>query len=249
MAAGRSTSPPRTRSGATRGSAPTARSSRPMRSPSSTPSPPPASRAPSSTSPPPPAPRPSTPPCARPSSCAAPTRLSLADLLERYPRRKGAPIVRAALASGRFGAVRTRSTLELDFLAFLDARGLPLPEVNTFIEAGGRTYEADAAYRAAQLIVELDDLSSHGTETAFESDRLRDRALLLAGWRTIRVTSTSCAPTPTGSSATCGLFFGARCSSLARLRALRSFGARCSLPDRSPEPPPFAASPLPFPSG
>ena len=66
------------------------------------------------------------------------------------------------------------------------------------IEAGGRTYEADAAYRAAQLIVELDDLSSHGTETAFESDRLRDRALLLAGWRTIRVTSNQLRTDPDG---------------------------------------------------
>ena len=114
--------------------------------------------------------------------------LTLADLLERHPRRRGASIVRAALESGRFGAVRTRSGLELGFLAFLDARGLPLPEVNALIEAGGRTYEADAAYRAAQLIVELDDFSSHGTTSAFESDRARDRALLLAGWRTIRVT-------------------------------------------------------------
>ena len=115
-------------------------------------------------------------------------KLTLADLLDRYPRRRGAPVVRAALASGRFGAVRTRSTLELDCLAFLDARGLPPPEVNTFIEAAGRTYEADIAYPAAHLLVELDDPHSHATERAFESDRSRDRALLLAGWRTVRVT-------------------------------------------------------------
>ena len=124
--------------------------------------------------------------------------LTLHDLLERYPRRKGAPIVRAALASKRFRAVRTRSNIELGFLAFLDARDLPLPDVNTFIEAGGRTYEADCAWRERHVIAELDHPYTHTTDEAFEADRLRDRHLLLAGWQTIRITDHQLRTDPDG---------------------------------------------------
>jgi very-short-patch-repair endonuclease len=38
------------------------------------------------------------------------------------------------------------------------------------------------------LIVELDDNRTHGTRTAFERDRARDRRLVAAGWRVIRIT-------------------------------------------------------------
>jgi very-short-patch-repair endonuclease len=37
-------------------------------------------------------------------------------------------------------------------------------------------------------VAELDSRSFHGTVTAFEQDRERDRALNVAGWRVIRVT-------------------------------------------------------------
>ena len=114
--------------------------------------------------------------------------VTLADLLARYPRRPGSPLVRAALDAGHFGASVTRSGLEDRFLSFLDASGLPFPVVNGMLDANGRTYEADAHWPEARLIAELDDPWTHGTATAFESDRSRDRALLLAGWRTIRVT-------------------------------------------------------------
>jgi len=124
--------------------------------------------------------------------------LTLADLLERYPRRHGAPIVRAALESKRYRGVRTRSGLEDGFLAFLDARGLPLPDVNTFIEAGGCTYEADCAWRDRHVVAELDHPYTHSDDEAFENDRLRDRRLLLAGWRTIRITQQQLQTDPDG---------------------------------------------------
>src|SRR5204863_5525897 len=38
------------------------------------------------------------------------------------------------------------------------------------------------------LVVELDGHAVHGTRTAFERDRARDRAFQAAGWRVIRVT-------------------------------------------------------------
>ena len=38
------------------------------------------------------------------------------------------------------------------------------------------------------MIVELDGHATHGTRASFEDDRARDRALVAAGWRVIRIT-------------------------------------------------------------
>jgi very-short-patch-repair endonuclease len=56
------------------------------------------------------------------------------------------------------------------------------------IEAAERRYEADCAWIGPRLIAELDGRATHATRRAFERDRARDRALLVAGWRTTRVT-------------------------------------------------------------
>jgi len=78
----------------------------------------------------------------------------------------------------------TRSELEDRFLAFLGAHDLPAPLVN----APTRGIEPDMRWPSAKLIVELDGYDTHGTRHAFEDDRARDRSLLVAGWRVIRVT-------------------------------------------------------------
>jgi hypothetical protein len=111
--------------------------------------------------------------------------LSLAQLLHRYPRRKGTRAIRAALHNRREGATYTRSELEERFLALVDGAGLPRPEINAIIEG----LEVDAVWRTARLVVELDGRSTHDTVEAFERDRERDRKLQLAGWRPIRVTA------------------------------------------------------------
>jgi very-short-patch-repair endonuclease len=36
--------------------------------------------------------------------------------------------------------------------------------------------------------VEVDGWAAHGTRNAFDDDRARDRALVVAGWRVIRLT-------------------------------------------------------------
>ena len=114
--------------------------------------------------------------------------LSLLDLLERYPRRRGTPAVRAVLATAHTGTGITRSNLEDRFLAFLDSNDLPRPAVNTGVRAGARWFECDCVWHSARLIVELDGRETHMTAAAFEHDRARDRALAAAGWRVIRVT-------------------------------------------------------------
>jgi very-short-patch-repair endonuclease len=48
--------------------------------------------------------------------------------------------------------------------------------------------EPDIRWPNARLIVELEGFDTHGTRRAVEDDRARDRSLLVAGWRTIRVT-------------------------------------------------------------
>lgn len=115
-------------------------------------------------------------------------RLSVPDLLERYPRRRGSAVLRA-LFRDRI-AVRgvTRSEMERRFLAVLGSTDLPRPRRNAYVSVQGRFFEADCLWAAQRLIVELDGRESHGTDLAFEKDRERDRLLLVEGWRVARVT-------------------------------------------------------------
>ena len=82
----------------------------------------------------------------------------------------------------------TKRELELRFLAFLDAHRLPRPRINATVESipsrGGRLPLArpPPGRRARRL------RRTHGTRTAFEEDRARDRALLVAGYRVTRIT-------------------------------------------------------------
>jgi predicted transcriptional regulator of viral defense system len=79
--------------------------------------------------------------------------LSLADLLERHPRRPGAAATRILIGTG---ARITRSELEDRFLDFLRAVNLPLPDTNLPLLVGGAWIEADCVWREQRLIVELD---------------------------------------------------------------------------------------------
>jgi hypothetical protein len=96
-------------------------------------------------------------------------RLWLGDLVERYPRKPGLPIVRAVVEEAKVGLTLTRSELEELFLAFLIDAGLPPPRTNVLIEG-------------------VEVRAVHDTRDAFELDRARDRRLEAAGWRVIRVT-------------------------------------------------------------
>lgn len=111
--------------------------------------------------------------------------VSLDALLARYPRRRGNAAVRRILDNHRRnGETRTRSELERIFLSLLDAHDLPRPRINRNTDHG----ELDAAWPEHQLSVEVDGFAAHGPRKAFEDDRARDRALVVAGWRVIRLT-------------------------------------------------------------
>lgn len=110
--------------------------------------------------------------------------LSLHDLLHRYPRRPGTPIVRAVLHARRDGPTITKSDLEVLFLTFADRFDLPQPETNVVIEG----CEVDCVWRPQRLVIEVDGWKTHRTRAAFERDREKGRILQAAGWRYVAVT-------------------------------------------------------------
>jgi uncharacterized protein DUF559 len=77
-----------------------------------------------------------------------------------------------------------RSPLEIRFPAFVREYRLSPPLQNVHVLG----HEVDALWPDAKLIVELDSWEHHGHRAAFERDRARDPKLLIAGYRTIRVT-------------------------------------------------------------
>ncbi len=114
-------------------------------------------------------------------------RLSLHDLIDRYPGHRGIRSVRAALARVAEAPGPTVSPLEDKFLPFLDRHDLPRPRLNAWLEAGGRRFKVDCLWPACGQIVELDGWEGHGTRTAFREDRARDRKLRVAGYGVTRI--------------------------------------------------------------
>lgn len=116
-------------------------------------------------------------------------RLSLPDLLERYPGKRGSRKVRFAL--GRLKEEppgRKRSKLEERFAPFLRKHHLPLPRFNDWISLNGKNYQVDCHWPGTGQIVELDGWEGHGTRSAFREDRARDRKLRVAGYSVTRIT-------------------------------------------------------------
>lgn len=118
-----------------------------------------------------------------------PMNPSLAELAQRHAGRRGMRMVNRALRELELlPGGSSRSRLEDRFRRFLIRHDLPLPETNVVIGLDEATYEVDCLWRTQRLIAELDGHEGHGTRSAFESDRERDRHLQVAGWQTIRIT-------------------------------------------------------------
>jgi very-short-patch-repair endonuclease len=108
---------------------------------------------------------------------------ALTAAVQNNPGRRGALVLN--LTSGP--QERTRSPLEDSFLDLIERHRLPRPLTGIWI-AG---YEVDFAWPDHKLIVETDGGAAHLRRSAFESDRLRDRRTLRAGFNTIRLTDES----------------------------------------------------------
>jgi hypothetical protein len=84
-------------------------------------------------------------------------RLSLPDLLERYPGKRGSRKIRFALQRLKEEPPgRKRSKLEERFAPFLRRHRLPLPRFNDWIVLGSKRYQVDCHWPHLHLIVELD---------------------------------------------------------------------------------------------
>jgi very-short-patch-repair endonuclease len=110
------------------------------------------------------------------------------------PGRRGAGRLRAVLTEHDAGSTWTRSKLEERMLALCRSAELPRPRVNREVEG----FEVDFHWPEQQLVVEIDDWSSHRGRGAFERDRLRDAVLVEAGWRVVRITRARLARDPEG---------------------------------------------------
>lgn len=116
-------------------------------------------------------------------------RLSLPDLIARYPGKRGTRKVQAALDRLKEDPVgHRRSRLEERFAPFLRQRRLPLPRFNDWIVLGPKRYQVDCHWPNLRQIVELDGWEGHSTRSAFQDDRARDRRLLAAGYRIAHIT-------------------------------------------------------------
>jgi very-short-patch-repair endonuclease len=116
-------------------------------------------------------------------------RLSLPDLVERYPGKRGVGKVRVALERLKSEPPgRKRSPLEERFEPFLRRHRLPLPRFNDWILLGENRFQVDCHWPDTGQIVELDGWEGHRTRTAFREDRARDRSLRVAGYSVTRLT-------------------------------------------------------------
>jgi Transcriptional regulator, AbiEi antitoxin/Protein of unknown function (DUF559) len=106
---------------------------------------------------------------------------SLVAVVNANPGRRGAMLLRAAAEPPHL----TRSELEIRFLTLCVRHNIPEPLTNQTVCG----YEVDAFWPEANLVVELDGYAAHGTRRAFHSDRQRDRRLVRAGFRPIRLTA------------------------------------------------------------
>jgi very-short-patch-repair endonuclease len=105
---------------------------------------------------------------------------ALKAVLDREPRRRGAPIIRALLNNPSL----TRSERERRILKLISDAQLPRPLTNVPLNG----YKADVFWPQYNLIVEFDGWQAHGHRHAFENNRKRDQIMLANGLRTLRVT-------------------------------------------------------------
>jgi len=116
-------------------------------------------------------------------------RLSLWDLIERYPGRRGIRNVRLVLEGLEDEPARERkSPLEERFVPFLRKHHLPVPPFNQWITVGGKRFQVDCHWPGTNQIVELDGWQGHKSRSAFREDRARDRILHVHGYSVIHLT-------------------------------------------------------------
>ena len=105
---------------------------------------------------------------------------AVARVVQREPRRRGAPVIRALIEDPRM----TRSERERALLKLLAQAQLPKPLTNVWLHG----HLVDAYWPEHGRVLEFDGWQGHGHRNAFEADRKRDQVMVAHGLRVIRVT-------------------------------------------------------------
>jgi very-short-patch-repair endonuclease len=123
---------------------------------------------------------------------------TLLDLKRILPREKWETAVDRARGKGFdtsavVDEAPTRSVLERRFLRMCSRHRIPAPRVNVRV---GR-FLVDFLWAESQLVIEVDGYQHHRDRASFESDRARDAALTLQGYRVVRFTYRQVTEEPT----------------------------------------------------
>ncbi len=113
---------------------------------------------------------------------------SLSDMLETLtllPKAKGNVLRRTLLEESRDNPW---SPLERQAHVLLRAAGITGWVTNYQVRVGEKSYFIDIAFPKLRLAVEIDGWKYHGDRASFESDRIRQNALVSAGWSVMRFT-------------------------------------------------------------
>ncbi len=97
-------------------------------------------------------------------------------------RRTGSTNLRNAIRRHEPKLARTRSPLERLFLPLCERIGIPLPEVNVYIEG----VLVDAVWHDRKLVVELDGENNHSSWNQIQNDRSKELILRRAAFDVVR---------------------------------------------------------------
>jgi very-short-patch-repair endonuclease len=98
--------------------------------------------------------------------------------------RPGSAAVRRALTRHQPQLAHTRSEFERRLLALCERHGIPVPELNVWLEG----YLVDALWREQKVVVETDGRDGHTSWARIQADRQRDLKLRAAGFVVLRYT-------------------------------------------------------------
>jgi very-short-patch-repair endonuclease len=118
-----------------------------------------------------------------------PTVLAKRALELRNSKRPGCHKVLLALAQQHPDLEQARNDWEALVVRRVQEHGLPMPELNHPVFVGGQQRFLDVAWPAPMCDLEFDGFAPHMVRTVFDDDRVRQNALVAAGWTVFRVTS------------------------------------------------------------
>lgn len=104
----------------------------------------------------------------------------------------GTTALKAALRIHLPELARARSRGERSWLMFCQSHGLPIPQINIYVQG----WLVDAFWPDAKLVVEIDGPGGHRTPAQLYADHQRDLELRAAGYVVLRYTERQLVETP-----------------------------------------------------